>query len=537
MTTSFARSILPTTLGASSRMRTRRAEAVDGPGLEALWSAVPNGRLVTSPAAIAGLIVAPGLTAQALPRAVALPETTEEVARLVKAARAGGLTLTVRGAGTAPARTGRTAAVVIVMSRMRRLIACEPGAGCIDVEAGATIAAVNQAIRPSGLVLPCALDVPQIASVGAAIAAGRAAGGARGSRALVNAVSGGTLVLPDGRIMRLGSAAPSSSADPLLHALIGLCAEGAILTRAWIACAPRPEAMCNIEAIWPGWAEAQRAVSALEMSVAAIDDAVISDARAPRRRLTDRLSQPGADGAANNGATAMSGAVKVAVTICGARDEIDDLAELATDQLSADGASEIARSECSDAATSLAAQRRQAWWLAGLRRADARSFALHVPVTACSGAREAALEHAAELGLGATSLIEPLTGRLLLQTTHPGGARGGVRDGELAACLTEVAANAGGLIVNLDRRAPVPALPAVWPRSGDGAEWDRELAQSLLSEGGAGSDVVQRVRGHASAARTVETDVISDLSAAFGDEGAPVDVDRTDDAPGEAGGL
>lgn len=84
--TTTARGMLSATFR-SARSTTRRAESGGRTGVEILRTILPSERIALTPAAIAGLVAAPGAHNRMLPAAVALPETTAEVAAIVRAGR------------------------------------------------------------------------------------------------------------------------------------------------------------------------------------------------------------------------------------------------------------------------------------------------------------------------------------------------------------------------------------------------------------------------------------------------------------------
>src|ERR1039457_4834346 len=87
-----------------------------------------------------------GLTShRAAPALAVLPETAEQVAAVVKTCAAAKVRFVARGAGA-----GLSDGVLIVMSKMRRIIAVDPISQRAIVEPGVTNLAVSTAARPFG---------------------------------------------------------------------------------------------------------------------------------------------------------------------------------------------------------------------------------------------------------------------------------------------------------------------------------------------------------------------------------------------------
>jgi len=195
------------------------------------------------------------------PDFVALPQTTEEVEALVKLSDESLLQITPRGGGTGwcggsvPNRGG----VLIDLRKMNHILALDPDARTVTVEAGATWKEVADFVETKGFALP---HVPLNAigsTIGGAINSGSTGfGGPRGG-SLRDSVATLEVVLPDGRLLKTGPDADGGGALANLTPLF-FGAEGTlgIVTKAVLRVVPKPEVSKPITYAFPDLVGAAR---------------------------------------------------------------------------------------------------------------------------------------------------------------------------------------------------------------------------------------------------------------------------------------
>lgn len=185
-----------------------------------------------------------GLTNQReRPGLVVLPATTDEVAAVVRACHELGVPFVARGAGSglSGGAMPRAEGVVIGLARMREILAVDLPNRRVTVQPGVTNLAITEAVAPHGFYYAPDPSSQQVCTIG-----GNLAENAGGAHCLkygftVNHALAATVVLADGAVAELGSAAPDAPGLDLLGVLIGSEGTCGIVTEAVVGILPRPQ--------------------------------------------------------------------------------------------------------------------------------------------------------------------------------------------------------------------------------------------------------------------------------------------------------
>src|SRR3989441_34688 len=167
---------------------------------------------------------ADGLTLERrMPDVVVLPRSTDEVAALLRWARARELPVTPRGAGTglAGGATPERGGIVLSLNRMDRLVSVDPERLFAWVEPGLVNLWLSQQVARYGLYYAPDPASQQVSTVG-----GNVSTNAGGPHCLkygvtLNHVLGAVVVLADGTAVTLGGGAPDAPGMDLLAGVSG----------------------------------------------------------------------------------------------------------------------------------------------------------------------------------------------------------------------------------------------------------------------------------------------------------------------------
>ncbi len=178
-----------------------------------------------------------GLTAyRRMPLAVVLPQTTEEVSRVLRYCHAQGIKVVARGAGTSLCGGALPAedAVVVGVSKMNRVLSVDYNSRTAVVQTGITNLAISGAVGPDGF-----FYAPDPSSQLACTLAGNLGMNSGGAHCLkygvtTNNVLGMKMVMIDGEIIDIGGAHLDAPGYDLMALIIGSEGQFGIITEATV---------------------------------------------------------------------------------------------------------------------------------------------------------------------------------------------------------------------------------------------------------------------------------------------------------------
>src|SRR5437762_1246258 len=198
---------------------------------------------------------------RALPRAVVLPDTAEQVQRVVRLCHEREVPWVARGAGSGlsggalPVEEG----VLIVLAGMRRILEVDIPNQRVTVEPGVTNIDVSNAVAPTHFYPPDPSS-QVVCSIGGNVAEN--SGGAHCFKYgfTSNYVTGLEVVLADGEVVELGGG-PDRPGYDLVGAFVGSEGTLGVATKIALRVVPVPAAVLTLLAFFDGPAAAGRVVS------------------------------------------------------------------------------------------------------------------------------------------------------------------------------------------------------------------------------------------------------------------------------------
>ena len=236
------------------------------------------------------------------PRAVVLPGSAQEVREVVRACFEAGVPWVARGAGTGlsggalPHEEG----VLIVLSRLRRIVEVDLENQRIVVEPGVTNLEVSRAVGPTHFYPPDPSS-QVVCSIGGNVAEN--SGGAHCFKYgfTTNYVTGLEVVLPDGEVLQLGGKELDPPGYDLVGAFVGSEGTLGVATQVTLRVVPVPETIRTLVAFFGHTDEAGQAVT--EIVAAGIVPAAIE--------MMDRLAIQATEAATHAGYRLDAGAALI----------------------------------------------------------------------------------------------------------------------------------------------------------------------------------------------------------------------------------
>jgi glycolate oxidase len=211
--------------------------------LAALASIRPPVSLVAEPERLAAFEMDAYMQRRETPMAAALPDTEEQVQEVVRGLGRLGVPVVSRGAGTglSGGSTPRADGVLLLLTRMRRILAVDAAARLATVEPGVRNAQVSEAASPAALFFAPDPSSQVISSIG-----GNVAENAGGVHCLkygltLHNVAGVRLVDGEGELLAIGGEALDAPGYDLLALVVGSEGNLGVITEATLRLLPQPE--------------------------------------------------------------------------------------------------------------------------------------------------------------------------------------------------------------------------------------------------------------------------------------------------------
>ena len=186
------------------------------------------------------------------PEIVVFPTSTQEVSQIVKLAVKHNVPIVGRGAGTglSGGALARTGGLMLVFSRMNKILSLDPENQRAVVQPGVVNYDLTLAAEPHGLYF-----APDPSSQKACTIGGNVAENAGGPHTLANGVTTNhvtalELALPDGEIVRVGSAQGDATGYDLTGLFVGSEGTLALVTEITVKLSRKPEAVKTLLAIF-----------------------------------------------------------------------------------------------------------------------------------------------------------------------------------------------------------------------------------------------------------------------------------------------
>ena len=201
-----------------------------------------------------------------MPGAVALADSTEQVAAILKLANQVQMPVVTRGSGTglSGGSIPTPDCLVLCLARMNRILEVDRANLTLLAEAGVATQRIAEAAAEAGLFYPPDPGSMKVSTIGGNVAEN--SGGLRGLKYGItrNYVMGLEVVLPDGEILWTGNKCVKDVAGYSLRDLfIGSEGTLGVITRVLLRLIPRPAAQKTLLASFPSMEQAAAAVSAI----------------------------------------------------------------------------------------------------------------------------------------------------------------------------------------------------------------------------------------------------------------------------------
>ena len=205
---------------------------------------------------------------QRKPLLVAKVMSSDDISKILRFANDQGIPVSAWGAGSSLTGAVVTDGIMIDVSKLNRIFRVDAVNWYVHVEAGVVLDDLNQELSRHGFFFPPDPASSFICTVGGAISEG--SGGLRCVKygTMKDWVLALKVILPDGRVMKIGEPLAKNRAGyDLVHLFVGSEGTLGVITEAWLKIIPIPDAkVTRIYAVFDEWAAAGRAILAVRQN-------------------------------------------------------------------------------------------------------------------------------------------------------------------------------------------------------------------------------------------------------------------------------
>jgi glycolate oxidase len=200
-----------------------------------------------------------------LPAAVVFPQTTEHVSQIMKLASSAGFPVVARGAGTglSGGSISPEGGVVIAFARMKRILEVDAENMRAVVQPGVVNQILSDSVAHLGLYFAPDPSSQKACTIGGNVAENSGGPHTLASGVTVNHVTGMTVVMPSGEVVRFGGKAAECSGYDLTGFFVGSEGTVGVVTEIIVKLLRRPERVATLLAIFETIDDGARTVSAI----------------------------------------------------------------------------------------------------------------------------------------------------------------------------------------------------------------------------------------------------------------------------------
>jgi glycolate oxidase len=199
------------------------------------------------------------------PAAVVFPQNTEHVSQIMKLASSAGFPVVARGAGTglSGGSISPEGGVVIAFARMNRILDVDADNMRAVVQPGVVNQTLSDNVAHLGLYFAPDPSSQKACTIGGNVAENSGGPHTLASGVTVNHVTGMTVVMPSGEVVRLGGKAAESNGYDLTGFFVGSEGTVGVVTEIIVKLLRRPERVATLLAIFETIDDGARTVSAI----------------------------------------------------------------------------------------------------------------------------------------------------------------------------------------------------------------------------------------------------------------------------------